>query len=184
MDENEYHFITHWKMEATSQEVYDILSDTEALSKWWPAVYLDVKEIEHGNENSIGKKVKLYTKGWLPYTLQWDFEVTENIKPVTFTIKATGDFIGRGIWFLQQNGSDCYISFNWKLEAQKALIKNLSFIFKPIFSLNHRWAMKKGQQSLKLELLRRRATTEIELKRIPKPPTPAFPHNIINNKRF
>jgi Polyketide cyclase / dehydrase and lipid transport len=184
MSSNEYHFITHWKMKATRQEVYDILSDTESLKKWWPSVYLDVKQTAPGNENSIGKKVKLYTKGWLPYTLLWDFEVTENIKPVTFTIKAMGDFEGRGIWHLQQSDDDCYVSFDWKLAATKPLLKYLSFLMKPIFSANHKWAMKKGKESLRLEILRRRVNSKMEWEKIPAPPSPTFPHNIINNRKF
>lgn len=184
MAANEYHFITHWKMDATSQEVYDILSDTESLKRWWPAVYLDVKQTEPGNINSIGKKVKLYTKGWLPYTLQWDFEVTENTKPVTFTIKATGDFAGRGIWHLQQSDDVCFISFDWKLSADKPLLKYFSFLLKPLFSFNHRWAMKKGEESLRLELLRRRANSKTQWESIPLPPSPTFPHNFLNNKKF
>ena len=62
MASNEYHFVTNWNVKGSSAEVYNILSDSEALATWWPAVYLDVKEIEKGDANSVGKKVKLYTK--------------------------------------------------------------------------------------------------------------------------
>jgi Polyketide cyclase / dehydrase and lipid transport len=182
MASNEYHFITNWKVKGTCREVYNILSDSEALAKWWPAVYLDVKEIEKGDENSIGKKVKLYTKGWLPYTIQWDFEVVENIEPRTFTIRAYGDFVGRGIWLLEKNGDGCNVSFDWKLEAEKPLLKKFSFIMKPIFSANHKWAMKKGEKSLELELLRQRPGSIQVSGAIPAPPQPTFPHNFTHNK--
>ena len=44
---------------------------------------------------------------------------------------------------------------------------------KPIFSANHRWAMKKGEESLKLELARRHAATAEERALVPPaaPPT-------------
>src|SRR5450432_3578188 len=182
MASNEYHFITNWKVKGTRIEVFNILSDSEALARWWPAVYLDVKEVEKGDANSIGKKVKLYTKGWLPYTIQWDFEVIENIKPKTFTIRAYGDFVGRGIWLLDEEGDYCNVSFDWKLEAEKPLLKTFSFIMKPIFSANHKWAMKKGEKSLLLELLRQRTASAIASREIPGPPKPTFPHNFTNNK--
>ena len=184
MPANEYHFITRWKLKGTCLEVYDILSDAEGLARWWPSVYLDVKQIAKGDSNDIGKKVKLYTKGWLPYTLKWDFEVTENNKPSMFTIKATGDFVGRGIWLLQQDGDNCIVQFDWKLNAEKPFLKTFSFIMKPLFSANHRWAMGKGEQSLKLELLRKSALSEEELRKIPPAPKPTFPHNLLKNKIF
>ena len=34
----------------------------------------------------------------------------------------------------------------------------MSFALKPIFRFNHNWGMEKGEESLKLELARRRAT--------------------------
>jgi len=45
---------------------------------------------------------------------------------------------------------------------------------KPIFSANHHWAMAKGEESLKLELARRHATSAEELARIPAPPQPTL----------
>ena len=139
MSTNDYHFITHWLVEGTIEEVSDILADAEALVRWWPAVYLDVKILKEGNENDIGKQIHLFTKGWLPYTLKWDFVVTENRRPNGFTIVANGDFEGRGIWTLEQQGKMASITYDWKIKAEKPLLKSLSFIMKPIFSANHHW---------------------------------------------
>jgi len=44
------------------------------------------------------------------------------------------------------------------------------FIMKPIFSANHRWAMAKGEESLRLELARRRAATATDRTAITAPP--------------
>jgi hypothetical protein len=46
---------------------------------------------------------------------------------------------------------------------------------KPIFSANHHWAMARGEESLLLELERRRAATPEALALVPAPPgsTPA-----------
>jgi hypothetical protein len=140
---NQYHFITNWNVKATQKEVYDIISDSESLAQWWPSVYLDVITTSPGDENSIGKRVSLYTKGFLPYTLKWNFEVSENEKYSRITLLAFGDFEGRGIWNFQQHGDYCFVSFDWKLDVEKPILKYLSFFLKPIFSANHLWAMKK-----------------------------------------
>lgn len=50
------------------------------------------------------------------------------------------------------------ITYDGKILANKTLIRTLSFLFKPIFSANHRWAMACEEESLKRELTRRRAT--------------------------
>ena len=65
--------------------------------------------------------------------------------------------MGRGIWTLRQDGADVLVRYDWKILAEKPLLRDFSSIMKPIFGANHRWAMAKGEESLKLELARRRA---------------------------
>ena len=70
MATNDYHFITIWGVKSTIEEVSEIIGDAQGLTRWWPSVYLDVKVLEEGDENGLGKVVSLFTKGWLPYTLR------------------------------------------------------------------------------------------------------------------
>src|SRR5215207_8002342 len=112
MASNEYHFITHWRVKAELQEVVDILGDAESLPRWWPSVYLEVHELEKGDEHGIGKRVSLYTKGWLPYTLRWQFVVTESNSPHGFSLAAEGDFIGTGTWTFVQDGEYVNVTYD------------------------------------------------------------------------
>ncbi len=171
---NEYHFITHWRVTATLDEVNAVLGDALSLPRWWPSVYLDVKEIAPGRPDGVGRMIGLYTKGWLPYTLKWQFRVTEVRYPDGFALEAWGDFVGRGIWTFAQEDDTVVITYDWKIVAEKALLKYLSFIMKPIFAANHHWAMARGLESLRVELQLRRAKTPDERRAIPVPPGPSF----------
>lgn len=171
---NEYAFITHWRVQSTCQEISEVLGNGPDLTRWWPSVYLDVQELEPGDENGIGKVVSLFTKGWLPYTLRWQFRVTENRSPHGFSLEAWGDFVGTGDWIFSQDGNLVDITYDWRIRADKPLLRWLSFIMKPIFSANHHWAMRKGEESLKLELARRHAKTVEERRAVPAPPGSTF----------
>jgi hypothetical protein len=171
MATNDYHFITIWRVKSTIEEVSEIIGDARGLTRWWPSVYLDVSVLEEGDESGKGRVVSLYTKGWLPYTLRWQFRVTE-VRPDGFTLVAWGDFDGRGIWTFEQDGESVNVTYDWKIKAEKPLLRYFSFIMKPLFSANHRWAMAKGEQSLKLELARRHVANQEELALIPAPPMP------------
>jgi hypothetical protein len=174
MNSNDYHFITHWRAPGTCEEISRLLGDGPDLVRWWPSVYLDVIELEPGGPDGLGKVISLYTKGWLPYTLRWQFRVSEERHPHGFTLDAWGDFVGRGIWTFAQEGDVCHITYDWKIAAEKPLLRDYSFIMKPIFSANHQWAMRMGEISLNLELARRRAAGPADLARIPAPPGPTF----------
>ena len=174
MATNDYHFITNWRVAGTVNEVSDILRQATDLPRWWPSVYLAVKEIEPGDSEGVGKVVSLYTKGWLPYTLRWQFRVTESHYPHGFSLEAWGDFVGRGMWTFEQDGEFVNVTYDWRIRADKPLLSALSGLLKPIFSANHRWAMAKGEESLKLELARRHARTREEATLVPPPPKPTF----------
>ena len=171
---NDYHFITRWRVRATAREVWEILGDAPALVRWWPSVYLQVEELEPGDERGIGKVIDLHTKGWLPYTLRWRFRVTASNYPHGSTLQASGDFDGRGSWTFREDARAGWtdIVYDWRITADKPLLKYASFLMKPLFSANHHWAMARGEESLKLELARRRASTAQERAAIPAPPPP------------
>ena len=169
---NAYHFISRGRVEGTCGEVADILGDPLELPRWWPSVYLHVAELRPADANGLGRRVRLHTKGWLPYTQTWEFEIVESRYPHGSTLVASGDFDGRGVWTFEQDGAFVDATYDWRLSAEKPLLRNLSFLLKPIFEANHRWAMAQGEQSLRLELLRRRATSAASRDAVAVPPGP------------
>lgn len=156
MTVKDYHFVTHWRFEGTAAEVSDILQEPLELPRWWPSVYLKVTELKPGDENGVGGEYDLHTKGWLPYTLQWQFTVTEVNAPNGFSLEARGDFVGKGVWTLKQDGEFVDVTYDWRISAEKPLLRLFSPVLKPIFSANHHWAMRQGEESLKVELERRK----------------------------
>lgn len=167
----DYHFVTVWKFAGTPEEVSAILEDVHGLGRWWPSVYLSVVETEPGDQAGVGKKVSLWTKGWLPYTLRWNFTVVESDSPHGFVIEASGDFAGVGRWIIRPAGTGTQVTFDWQIRADKPLLRTFSWLLRPIFSWNHAWAMRQGEISLGLELRRRRGESNV-----PMPPCPTWPH--------
>lgn len=165
----EYAFFTRWEVKGMAAEVFDVLADPLALPRWWPSVYLEVRELEPGDPvTRVGRVIDLHTKGWLPYTLRWNFTVTESNRPSGFKLTAHGDFEGTGAWAITQRGENAEATYDWRISAEKPLLRHGSFIFRPIFAANHRWAMDRGLESLDLELRRRRG------EQVHAPPGPTF----------
>jgi len=170
MSTNDYHFVDQWRVAGDLKEVADIIEDALSLPEWWSSVYFEVQELEPGGAGSVGKLISLRAGGWLPYTLRINFRTTESRYPHGFSMDATGDLEGRGIWTFAQDGPFVKVTYDWTIRAHKPIIDKLSFLLKPIFRSNHNWTMKRGAESLRLELLRRRARTKSEALAVPKPP--------------
>lgn len=183
MSNNEYHFIDRWRVEGTVEEVALIIEDATGLARWWPSVYLWVEELEAGGAGGVGKLISLRAGGWLPYTLRLQFRTVASRSPHGFTMEASGDLEGRGEWIFEQDGAMVNITYDWCIKANKPVIRSLSFLLKPIFASNHRWTMARGEESLKLELARRRSRTPEEAASVPAPPGPAFPYNLRSRRQ-
>jgi hypothetical protein len=171
MSLHDYHFVTRWRVVGTVQEVADVLGNGADLPRWWPSVYLEAEELLPGGEGGVGKVVRVLTKGWLPYTLSWQFRVTESRDPFGFALETAGDLVGSGVWDFEQDGAWVHITYDWRIEANRPLLRLLAPLLRPAFAANHRWAMRQGERSLAIELERRRAAPGERNLRLAAPPT-------------
>lgn len=170
---SDYEFVTVWSVSGTIGEVKAVLGDGPALPRWWPSVYLSVLPRKDGDADGVGSVTDLHTKGWLPYTLRWSLTITEPITDTGFALSADGDLSGTGRWTFVQAGPEVVITYDWRVSATKPLLRRLSWLLRPAFAANHRWAMARGEESLRLELRRRRATPT-QRAEFPPPPRPTF----------
>ncbi len=154
---NEFHIVTRWQVQAGIAEVADILTDAEHLPDWWGRVYLGVTVTDPGGPDQIGRTVAVHSKGWLPYHIRWSGRLVSADLPHTWEIAATGDLEGHGIWTLRQTGPVAEVTYDWRVKAERPLLRLLSPLLAPVFAWNHRWAMAQGEAGLRAELARLRA---------------------------
>ena len=107
------------------------------------------------------------------------FGWVEAVAPARLVSRIDGDFVGEGVWSISPAGDGTRAQLEWNVEVRKGVVRRLTPLLRPLFAWNHRWAMAKGEESLKLELARRHAKTAEEVARIPAPPSPTFPHNLL-----
>jgi hypothetical protein len=150
--------ITDWRFDGTVEEVADILREAGRFPDWWPEVYLAVEPVAPGDANGLGRAFALHTRGWLPYTLRWTARVAE-VRADGWTVEATGDLVGRGVWTLTPIGAEAAVHCDWRVEVEKPLLKPFTPLLRPVYAANHRWAMARGEAGLRRELIRRRAAT-------------------------
>lgn len=169
-----FEFVTQWKVEGTQEEVFQILDNPLDFVRWWPAVWLRTEKLEAGSPDGVGRVVRMVSKGWLPYVLDWTARVVEKEFPRRIVLHAEGDFDGTGCWTIGVDGDEVSVRYVWAIDARKPLLRYSAFILRPVFAANHRWAMARGEESLRLELARRRAKGAAERTRIPDPPGPVL----------
>lgn len=154
----EYDFLSKWRFEECSlTEVADILEDTASLPGWWPELFKSVAIVQQGSRHGLGQVAECACRALLPYTLRFRYTVTDEHYPNGSTIDSSGDLVGRGIWRLAARERGVDVEYSWRVRLEKAALRLLSPILRPLLAWNHEWSMARGQEGLRREIARRRA---------------------------
>jgi uncharacterized protein YndB with AHSA1/START domain len=141
----EYVFIDEWDVEAPQEAVFEALADTRTYPEWWRPVYI---EVEADCPPQVGCVSRQEFKGRLPYHLKTTSEIVRMEPPREFEVKVDGDLNGKGIWTLTPRDGVVHIRFDWRVLADRPLLRYLSPIFRPFFRYNHNWSIKRATEGL------------------------------------
>src|SRR5687767_13121752 len=120
MTPHHYRLITRWIVDGTPDEVAGIFSDTESLTRWYPATYLESTVLRPGVPGGeTGKIFRVVVKGWMPHTLTFTFHVVHSAPPLQFTLDATGDFEGRLVCTTEPVGDRLAVVYDWQVRVAK-----------------------------------------------------------------
>src|SRR3954453_10159151 len=143
---NEYRFVDRWFAHAPVAQAYDVIGDTLGYPRWWGDVFVSVTG--DGGPPRPGRHVQIVSRAFLPYRLRWEAEITEADAPNGFAFSMTGDFVGAGSWTFEPDEGGTNAVFDFRPRVEKAGVKQLSPVLKPLFRWNHAWAMKRGQRGI------------------------------------
>lgn len=144
-DLNRYHFRSRWTVPAGYQQTYSVLRDLSSYRLWWPEVR-SVLPVD-------GSRAVVLIMGLLPYSLElmMDLQIDD---PRAGILRAglSGDLDGYSSWHVKVTEGGCSLEYEQEVEVQRALLRALAPLARPLFKLNHRLMMKRGQRGLRAYL--------------------------------
>jgi hypothetical protein len=139
-----YRFVDRWFVPGPVEEVYERVGDTLSYPSWWGDVFVSVDG--DGGPPRPGRHVKIVSRGYLPYLLRWEAEVTEADPPRGFAFTMVGDFVGNGSWSFEPGEGGTNATFDFRPRVEKPLVKYLTPVLRLLFRSNHGWAMRRGER--------------------------------------
>ncbi|HTN25701.1 MAG TPA: cupin domain-containing protein [Solirubrobacteraceae bacterium] len=140
-----YVFVDEWDVAAPIDAVFDALADSRGYPEWWKPVYIDV---EADGPPAVGAVARQHFKGRLPYHLRTRAEVVRLERPTTIEGIVDGDLSGRGLWTLSERDGVTHVRFDWRVNADRALLRVLTPVLRPLFRWNHNWAIARAVEGL------------------------------------
>src|ERR1700677_912001 len=150
----EFVFIDEWHVQAPIESVFEAVSDIRTYPDWWNPVY---REVEAPGPPALGSVSSVAIKGRLPYQLKFKFEIVRLNPPCEYEVRAQGDLSGRGIWTLTPSANAVHIRFDWRVTADRFLLRILSPLMWPLLRWNHNWCIVRAKEGLQRYLQNRTA---------------------------
>jgi uncharacterized protein YndB with AHSA1/START domain len=141
---SEYRFVDRWFVPGPVDEVYERIGDTLTYPSWWGDVFVRVEG--DGGPPRPGRHVRIVSRGYLPYLLRWEAEITTVDPPRGFAFTMTGDFVGAGSWSFEPSDGGTTATFDFRPRVEKPVVKYLTPLLRPLFRTNHTWAMRRGER--------------------------------------
>jgi quercetin dioxygenase-like cupin family protein/uncharacterized protein YndB with AHSA1/START domain len=142
---NEYLFVDEWDVAAPPQAVFAALADARTYPQWWTPVYIDV---DADGPPALGKVSRQHFKGRLPYHLHTESTITRLEPPRVVQGDVEGDLRGRGTWTLTPTATGTHVRFDWRVFADRKLLRALTPVLRPAFRWNHDWAIARAIEGL------------------------------------
>ena len=143
---SEYAFLDEWDVDAPREMVFEALADARTYPDWWRPVYI---KVEADGPPEVGRVSQHEFKGQLPYHLKTRSEIVRFEPPDEFEVNVVGDLSGRGVWTLsERDHGRVHIRFDWRVYADRPLLRYLTPILRPVFRWNHNWSVKRAIEGL------------------------------------
>lgn len=148
-----YRFITEWEFDAPLPLAWSAILNSQDWPKWWPGV-LAVTPVKPGA--GTGDVRRYAMRSALPYTLEFDMEVTEIVPRVRLAGRARGEVAGTGVWtFAPLNGAvdaseerGCRLRYEWHVRTVPLWMNLLAPFARPLIKWNHDRIMVAGARGL------------------------------------
>src|SRR5947209_6428188 len=141
----QYLFIDEWDVDAPQDAVFDALADARTYPQWWTPTYL---EVDADGPPAVGCASRHKFKGKLPYTLSTVSTIVSIDRPHRFEVEVVGDLRGHGIWTLSPADGKVHVRFDWRVYADRMLLRTLTPLLRPLFRWNHNIAIRQAMAGL------------------------------------
>ncbi len=144
-----YTLVTVWHLDASLEQVWQILSCPEGWPGWWP--YVEKVEVVSPGDPETGIGL-IHRHSWstcLPYRLNFELTAIEITAPFRVKTRVSGDLVGIGCCRLRCRGTLTLVRFDWHVHTTKAWMNILAPFARPIFLWNHQRVMAAGEAALR-----------------------------------
>ncbi|MBS0461381.1 MAG: SRPBCC family protein [Proteobacteria bacterium] len=143
-----FDLVSHWRIHAPVDRVWEALTNPAAWPHWWPYVRA-VHTLREGGADGVGTLRRIDWATRLPYRIVIEVESIECVRHRRLRGRAHGQLDGEGVWLLRDEPGFTDVTYVWRVRLQRRWMRWLSPLLAPMFRWNHDGVMRSGEAGLR-----------------------------------
>lgn len=144
---SEFRLVSDWRIDAPRERAWAALKAPTEWPGWWCYV-ASVEELDRGYSNGVGARHRFHWTSRLPYAIDIDMHTVEMRERELIRAEAKGDLQGEGLWELSDTPTGTLARYTWRVTLDKAWMRALAPLLRPVFAWNHHAVMAAGERGL------------------------------------
>lgn len=156
-----FDLVSHWRIHAPVDRVWDALTDPMTWPRWWPYVQR-VQTLREGGVDGVGSVCRIDWSTRLPCRIAIEVEAVESVRHQRLRGRSHRQFDGEGLWLLRAEAGFTDVTYVWRVQLARRWMRWLAPLLAPVLRWNHDGVMRAGEAGLRhhLEHSPRRAASE------------------------
>jgi hypothetical protein len=143
-----YVLTSRWRLAASPQRVWQLLTDIERWPRWWRRVRV-AHVIEKGREGGVGGVATIEWSSALALRIRLRLITTQCEAGRHLEALAEGDLRGRGSWLLEPTPLGAVdVTYRWDAVPTRPFMRHLGTVLQPVFEWNHFVVMRDGAHGM------------------------------------
>ncbi len=142
-----YRFLTTWVLDASLDDVWTEIKESEHWPEWWRGVER-AQKLREGDEDGVGTLMDYTWRSVIPYPVRFKGEAVRVERPHLIEARAWGELSGSGTWRMFEGPEGTAVTYDWQVQTTRSWMNLAAPVARPIFAWNHHTIMRWGGAGL------------------------------------
>lgn len=158
----QFHFVTHWRLQACRDRVWALVLQPARLSEWWPGFE---QSCLLAGDGEVGTQIRCQVRAPVGFRFNFVAEIEAQRAPEYVRLRACGDLEGFGVWQFSEAGDHTDVTFEWHVRLKNFWVRLFLIVpgMRPLLSVGHKRVMQVGGESLEKLLNDKTPSTKLQI---------------------
>lgn len=143
--------VSRWRLAASRERVWELLSAPETWPRWWPHLAA-VRSLGQGDTDGTGAVREFNWRSGVGYRIAFVVRTIRVARLQEIEGVVHGDVQGRGLWLVEEADDGVCLTYRWAVDLVRPWMRLAAPLLQPLFAWRHFVVMRGGARGMAASL--------------------------------